>query len=226
MDWQVTIDTHIAQVFPEQILDDLVEVLDPYSASIGLVGRRMSVTLTVDDASDPGDALAQGRLIWHGALIQHQIGILKDISGHAMVYALVDEELKEPTIPELWGAHEAAQHLGVSRQRIHQLTTENRSFPTPVVRIGLGPLWTRASIEAFDAAWERKPGRPSLRIAGSTTMTAPMSPRGAIQVPRIGVKAAKGAPSPVRKKAGARKVAAPKAAPGRIATVRSGKQNA
>lgn len=66
-----------------------------------------------------------------------------------------------PTLPELASATDAAQILGVARQRIHQLRAENPRFPAPVAEVALGPLWTRAAIEWFNTVWERKPGRPA-----------------------------------------------------------------
>lgn len=37
---------------------------------------------------------------------------------------------------------------------------ENEAFPDPVARLAAGPVYTRGSIDAFDAGWQRKPGRP------------------------------------------------------------------
>jgi hypothetical protein len=66
-----------------------------------------------------------------------------------------------PTVPEIVSAVEAAEILGVSRQRVHQLEDKHPRFPAPLYRLRTGPLWTRAAIEWFDSTWERKPGRPA-----------------------------------------------------------------
>lgn len=50
--------------------------------------------------------------------------------------------------------------LGVSRQRVYQMQSENRHFPPPLMRLASGPLWLRSTIEEFDRTWPRKPGRP------------------------------------------------------------------
>lgn len=70
-------------------------------------------------------------------------------------------EQKAPGPQDLIGATEAAGLLGVSRQRVGQLT-ERPDFPTPIARLSAGPVWTRASIEVFNRNWDRKiSGRPS-----------------------------------------------------------------
>ena len=69
-------------------------------------------------------------------------------------------EQKAPQPRDLVGAAEAALVLGVSRQRVGQLV-ERRDFPSPIARLSAGPVWTRASIEAFGHSWTRKiTGRP------------------------------------------------------------------
>jgi hypothetical protein len=75
-----------------------------------------------------------------------------------------ERRLALPAVPPLVGAAEAADLLGVSRQRVHQLHTGNPRFPAPVVEVRRGPLWLRSSIEEFDQSWSRKPGRPALSL--------------------------------------------------------------
>jgi len=71
-----------------------------------------------------------------------------------------EAEQAAPQPRNLVGAAEAALLLGVSRQRVGQLA-ERPDFPAPIARLSAGPVWTRASIEAFDQSWSRKiTGRP------------------------------------------------------------------
>jgi len=56
------------------------------------------------------------------------------------------------------GVGEAAAILGVSKQRVHQLTTAP-GFPEPVLRLKATPVWRRGDIVEF-AAQRRGPGRP------------------------------------------------------------------
>lgn len=52
------------------------------------------------------------------------------------------------------GLTEIAEYLGVSRQRVHQLT-HSPGFPEPVARLSAGHIWTREDVEA----WARDSGR-------------------------------------------------------------------
>jgi predicted DNA-binding transcriptional regulator AlpA len=45
--------------------------------------------------------------------------------------------------------------LGVSRQRVHQLTEEDSSFPKPVAELATGRVWETSDIEA----WAKATGR-------------------------------------------------------------------
>lgn len=56
---------------------------------------------------------------------------------------------------DLVGTAEIAEMIGVSRQRVHQLTREDPDFPEPVAEISAGTIWLRADIEA----WARSSGR-------------------------------------------------------------------
>jgi hypothetical protein len=73
---------------------------------------------------------------------------------------VLSEELARPNYPDLVSGPEAAEVLGVSRQRLHELAARHRGFPEPLYRLRVGPLWVRSAIEAFAQRWDRKPGRP------------------------------------------------------------------
>jgi predicted DNA-binding transcriptional regulator AlpA len=49
---------------------------------------------------------------------------------------------------------EIATMLGVSRQRVDQLT-RNEGFPEPAAELAIGRVWERADVEA----WARETGR-------------------------------------------------------------------
>ena len=71
-----------------------------------------------------------------------------------------DRRADEPTLPEFVSAPEVAGILGVTRQRVHQLLSKP-GFPEPLFRLGSVPVWSAEAIRAFDARWDRKPGRPA-----------------------------------------------------------------
>ncbi|MGH3807602.1 MAG: hypothetical protein ACRDRU_13460 [Pseudonocardiaceae bacterium] len=75
-----------------------------------------------------------------------------------------ETEVLRPGFPPLASAADAAEILGVSRQRVHQLAASNTRFPAPVARVGTGPLWTVPAIEHFARVWDRRPGRLAVRV--------------------------------------------------------------
>lgn len=54
----------------------------------------------------------------------------------------------------LMGTTEIASLLGVSRQRVQQLS-KGDNFPAPVARLAAGPIWLREDVER----WARETGR-------------------------------------------------------------------
>jgi hypothetical protein len=73
---------------------------------------------------------------------------------------VLDAENRRPTLPEIVSAPEAADILGVSPQRVHELAASKAGFPEPMYELRTGKLWLRDAIEAFARRWDRKPGRP------------------------------------------------------------------
>ena len=58
---------------------------------------------------------------------------------------------------ELMGVHEIADMLGVSRQRVDEITRSDETFPTPVDVLASGRIWRRSDIET----WAEQRGRSS-----------------------------------------------------------------
>jgi predicted DNA-binding transcriptional regulator AlpA len=57
-------------------------------------------------------------------------------------------------VHHLVGVHEIAQMLGVTRQRVQQLTQQG-GFPAPEAVLKAGKVWKRSAVEA----WAKKTGR-------------------------------------------------------------------
>jgi hypothetical protein len=57
-------------------------------------------------------------------------------------------------------APEAAEIMGVSAQRVHELAAANLRFPEDAYELRTGKLWLRDAIITFGQRWERRPGRP------------------------------------------------------------------
>jgi hypothetical protein len=62
-------------------------------------------------------------------------------------------------VPELAGLAEVAAILGVSKQRVRELT-ERDDFPKPVAQLSGGAIYIKSAVEAFNSHWNRKSGRP------------------------------------------------------------------
>jgi hypothetical protein len=151
-------------VLCEQDIETLVEIEDALDAAV--VGqdpeRGLSVSLEVD-AATVSEALAAAERNTAAALLDH--GLYTDrvgavTTGRVQTLAAFQAEQAQPSYPELVSSAEAADVLGVSRQRVHQLYRERPDFPTPLYELRTGPLWVRGGIEAFADRWTRKPGRP------------------------------------------------------------------
>jgi hypothetical protein len=161
--WQVTIDSNVDDNVTDDNLVELAVLLADDGGAVSGAPGRVSVILTVD-ADSASSAIERALTIWHPALVARGFSMARVtvVGVRAATYAEVDVEMARPTIPELVGANEAGQILGVTRQRIHQLATNHPTFPTPVVRVAMGPLWTRASVEAWKASGAQRPvGRPA-----------------------------------------------------------------
>ena len=162
MDWQITLTGQLEAPLSETQLLSAAESLGKFEAAIA-VGtpdepNRFEVTLTLYDCSQPSDAMAAA-----SDMVGSAVGWPRWVGGEAITVEEADRRLREPTIPELVSGVEAAEILGVSRQRVHQLAADNSLFPPPVARLASGSVWLRVAVESFAEKWERKPGRPRRR---------------------------------------------------------------
>jgi predicted DNA-binding transcriptional regulator AlpA len=58
-------------------------------------------------------------------------------------------------VSDLLGVTEVASLLGISRQRVQQLTETDPDFPPPAATLARGRVWERAAIEK----WAKATGR-------------------------------------------------------------------
>lgn len=79
-----------------------------------------------------------------------------------MTDAVMQRELEQPPFPDVVSYAEIAELAGVSRQRARQFRNID-TFPAPVIETGQGPLFNRASVEAWAEQRNRRPGRPRAR---------------------------------------------------------------
>ena len=160
---------------PDDALDQLMELLIDYHGSAGADDCSWDVTLSVEAST----------LVDAGPIAQDVVLRVADKAGfpewpvvriEVVHEDVLTEELERPALPPLVSGPEAAEILGVSRQRLHQLAMTSR-FPQPLYELGAGKLWHRAAIERFAETSTRKPGRPTM--SATRTLTVGGTPRAA-----------------------------------------------
>jgi len=143
----------------EHAADVLMDLLEDYDGIVSAGPNSREVTVSV-----PGEDAAQATIAAVSliASLAEEAGMPEwpAVRIEAVRQDILEQENMRPTLPDLVSAPEAAEILGVSTQRVHELARDNARFPAPAYELRAGNLWLRAAIEAFDARWERKPGRP------------------------------------------------------------------
>jgi predicted DNA-binding transcriptional regulator AlpA len=153
----VHLTTDVDHVTDDQ-LDDLVDALAPWSGVPSMLDGRLSVQLTIDG---PGigevSLFAMSRVAntISATLKRSQLGItgLEILDQYEFDRRLEDR----PPLDDLIPTAQAAEILGVKRQRVDQLAKSFENFPRPVRR-GRVLLWPVPALREFLAEWDRSPG--------------------------------------------------------------------
>jgi len=143
----------------EDAADKLMNQLEGYSGIVSTGCVTWSATISVR-APDAARAVSQGARIIEKMAGNVGLPAWPQVRAEAVRQDVLHQEVEQPTLPELVSAPEAAEILGVSSQRLHELARAGREFPAPVYELKTGRLWLRYAIVAFAACWDRKPGRP------------------------------------------------------------------
>ena len=163
MDWTVKIeaggDLTADQVDPDDI-DALRAALADHHAATYTAIRRYGAQLDVE-AATAEEAVEAAATAFRMAAQRSGLPGWPVVRVDVMTVEDQEAALGEPTFPEILGVTEAAQLLGVSRQRVDQLRADHPDFPAPIVRLASGPVWLRSAIQGFERRWQRRPGRPS-----------------------------------------------------------------
>lgn len=152
--WTSRVEWDTTDPYDDDALDAIMEQLASHSPAIAHEdGDTWSATITIH-TSTLRQAIARSLEAVEVAVRQRTNGIevLREVT--------FDRRVAHPSIPELWGHAETAEHLGVTRQRAAQLADEHDTFPPAVVVTKAGPLRVRSQVEAWARTWERKTGRP------------------------------------------------------------------
>lgn len=165
MDW---FSVHLATRAPESLIgeaeldiagDRLMNLLAGHDGVVSAGRGAWSATISVQadqarSAVDLGGALIERRAAEAGLPAWPVVRL------EALRQDVLDAENERPTLPVLVSAPEAAEILGVSAQRVHELAEANPRFPEAAYELRTGKLWLRDAVVAFGRRWERKPGRP------------------------------------------------------------------
>lgn len=145
-------------------LNAFADAAEPYQATVRGGMRSWSARIRVE-ASGAADGAALGAALV--TLLAKQAGLpawpvvrAEAVREDVLDEDVLAEDLARPRLPELVSGPEAAEILGVSVQRVHQLAVEHSDFPAPAYKLRAASLWLRSDIVAFGERWDRKRGRP------------------------------------------------------------------
>jgi hypothetical protein len=159
-EWSVSLDYKIRDEEPtDSWLASMLDALGAMHPAIGSAGPHRADFALWTTATSAPSALRTARSAVEGALREVGENQTKPVGMTVQPWEEFAAELEKPTIPELVGTKEVANMLHISSTRVGELTRAEH-FPIPVARLAAGPVWVRATIDAFNDRWERKPGRP------------------------------------------------------------------
>jgi hypothetical protein len=149
---------------PHAVIDDaaadrLMDLLTEHDGIVSSDDQQWNATISLEEP-DPVRAAAVATALVESLAAKAGMPRWPAVRVEAVREDVLDEENARPNLPDLVSAPEAADILGVTSQRLHELAASNREFPEPLYELRAGKLWLRQAVEAFAEGWERKPGRP------------------------------------------------------------------
>jgi hypothetical protein len=148
---------------PPALIDDaadrLMDLLAEHDGIVSSGAAQWDATIGLEEP-DPVRAAAVAAALVASLAVKAGLPDWPTVRVEAVREDVLDEENARSTLPDLVSTPEAAEILGVTAQRLHELAARNREFPEAVYELKTGKLWLRDAIEAFAERWDRKPGRP------------------------------------------------------------------
>jgi hypothetical protein len=144
--------------------DELMALLEDHDGVVSSGTGSWSATISTK-ASSAVEAAVHGSGLIEKMANKADMPAWPVVRAEAVRQDVLEAENNRPTLPKLVSAPEAADILGVSSQRLHELAANKADFPEPVYELRTGKVWLRDAIEAFGRRWERKPGRPSKAVS-------------------------------------------------------------
>jgi len=156
--WFVDLDLKLDEPVNDALLDDLMDVVEPFHGAISASDEpKLGLSLAFE-AIDAWEASASAR-----KFLEMELGrIVSNVeisSCRVLDEATRKAENKEPTFPALVAVPDIAEMLGVTRQQAHRLSNRE-GFPAPALEPRTGPLWLLAAVENWNEHTERRAGRP------------------------------------------------------------------
>lgn len=145
---------------PEALVEGLADALAEHEGVGGATERSWEATVTVEatDAREAADVAASlvADLAEAASLPAWPLTRVEAVRGDVL-----DQEQASSNAPPLVSGPEAAELMGVARQRVHQLAATHPDFPAPLYELAAGKLWDRRAVKRFAQQWARRPGRPA-----------------------------------------------------------------
>jgi hypothetical protein len=161
MNWHVEVAFESPSELPKASLDrveDLVDMLSELHAAVTLAPRRITIAAAIQ-AETIESAFLEGLRQSSLAISRAGLPDLTVVSARVCSEGEMEAELNSPNLPPLVGVAEIANQLGISRQRVSELSSQHRDFPGPVAKLAAGPVWLERAVRRFVENWARKPGR-------------------------------------------------------------------
>ena len=160
MEWNIEISWLLnEQRDTEEIADRLMSTLSALFPAVAVKDRLVRVTATLEADTLSAAFTVVSEYFRKFFEDEGYLGIL--VGFHVSRSSDFDTMLMETNIPRMVGVAEVAAELGVSRQRVSELSRQ-KSFPRPIASLAAGPVWLASSIQSFVESWNRKPGPASL----------------------------------------------------------------
>lgn len=149
-----------AGLVDDAALNRFATELEQYHGIVGGIGDRWDARISVKAATIEIAEHDAGVLIGAAVVAAELPRYWPVVVWESIREDVLAERLATPSLPDLVSGPEAAEILGVSNQRLHQLAVTHPDFPEPVYKLRAASVWLKAAVVKFNAEWERKPGRP------------------------------------------------------------------
>jgi hypothetical protein len=148
----------IQDVTDKNAADELMDLLEDYDGIVSSGPRSWAAVITIP-AAGPREAAIAGEMLIEEMAAKAGMPEWPAVRVEAIRQDVLAEQLDRTLLPDLVSTPEAADILGVSPQRLHQIVGERSDFPAPAYELRTGKLWLRSAIQAFGER-KRMPGRP------------------------------------------------------------------